>query len=54
MLIAAVLVVFLVLATRNQRTVIPAWDFRKFLLDIRTVFPVRSPEAREKLGNRFP
>ena len=54
MLIAAALVVFLVLATRSQRTVIPAWDFGKFLLDIRRLFPVLPMADREPLGNRFP
>ena len=54
MLIAAALVVFLVLATRSQRTVIPAWDYRKFMLDVRPVLPMRPMCEREPLGNRFP
>lgn len=54
LLIAAALVVFLVLASRNQRSVIPAWDYRKFLLDIRTLHPVQAGRASQPLGNRFP
>lgn len=51
--IAAALVVFLVLATRGQRTVIPAWDYAKFLLDARTVLPPVTGNKGEPFGNRF-
>ncbi|MDA1089165.1 MAG: glycosyltransferase [Proteobacteria bacterium] len=39
MLIAALLIIFLVLAQKNQRTIIPAVDFEKFILDIKRVYP---------------
>ncbi len=54
LLIAAALVVFLVLASRNQRNVIPAWDYKKFLLDVRPVYPVLAGGELKPLGNRFP
>lgn len=54
LLIAAALVVFLVLASRNQRNVIPAWDYRKFLMDVRAVYPAPTSGEVEPLGNRFP
>jgi polyisoprenyl-phosphate glycosyltransferase len=54
LLIAAALVVFLVLASRNQRNIIPAWDYRKFLLDVRAVYPNVGADEHAPLGNRFP
>ena len=54
LLIAAALVVFLVLASRNQRNIIPAWDYRKFLMDVRAVYPIVDVGEHPPLGNRFP
>jgi hypothetical protein len=39
MLIAALLIIFLVLAQKNQRIIIPAIDYEKFILDINRVYP---------------
>ena len=42
MLIAALLIVFLVLAQKNQRTIIPAVDYDVFIFEIKQLYPVPS------------
>ncbi len=42
MLIAALLIVFLVLAQKNQRTIIPAMDYDAFIFEIEQLYPVPS------------
>ena len=42
MLIAALLIVFLVLAQKNQRTIIPAIDYEAFIFEIEQLYPVPS------------
>ena len=43
-LIAAMLIVFLVLAQKNQRTIIPAIDFDAFILTIEQLYPATNGE----------
>ena len=40
MLIAALLIIFLVLAQKNQRTIIPAHDYVAFIFEIEQLYPV--------------
>ena len=42
MLIAALLIVFLVLAQKNQRTIIPALDYEFFIFEIEQLYPAAS------------
>ena len=43
--IAALLIVFLVLAQKNQRTIIPAIDYAAFILEFEQLYPVLSKRA---------
>jgi len=48
MFVAAVLITFLVLAQKNQRTIIPAIDFAAFIFEIRKMYPVASEGSAPK------
>ena len=46
MLIAALLIVFLVLTQKNQRTIIPALDFEAFIFTVEQLYPAPEPATK--------